>query len=347
MTTKTSHGDARPKRHDRAAFTLVELLVVIGIIALLVAVLLPALAGARRAAMAVKCLSNLRECGQALQLYAVNNRGYAVPIRAGGSPPQGNNTPGTDTSQAVPYDLYGWTYGTVDDAANNKTKDAAWWMNFIAKYCSSYRGGSGDATPAQVQLTRKGVFWCPSWDGPDWRQVTGYGMNYMVSLTPGHPKLNSNAGQPNIPCKEWLNVQLQKNGPYIEASGTWYKLSQITMPSQRCFLADSAALQLEAWKWPAAVPKNIQVLPPPQGAIPVLVNQSMYTGIDGQTTCDYYRHGIYPNRISYSSPIWGSGPAFDPNGGKTSYNILYFDGHAVTSNDRADIYRAVRMRWPG
>lgn len=60
-------------------FTLVELLVVIGIIAVLISVLMPALRQARRAALGITCASNLRECWLGFQLYANDNQG-AIPI---------------------------------------------------------------------------------------------------------------------------------------------------------------------------------------------------------------------------------------------------------------------------
>ena len=65
--------------HKRG-FTLVELLVVIGIIALLVSILLPALNRARQHAQTIQCLSNMRQIGAACMMYSNNNNGVIIPL---------------------------------------------------------------------------------------------------------------------------------------------------------------------------------------------------------------------------------------------------------------------------
>ena len=64
---------------QRHGFSLIELLVVIGIIAILIAILGPALSGARRQAKKVQCQTQLRELGHALQLYQNANGGWLYP----------------------------------------------------------------------------------------------------------------------------------------------------------------------------------------------------------------------------------------------------------------------------
>lgn len=93
-------ADGSHPRSRRAGFTLVELLVVIGIIAVLMGILLPALNKARQQAWRIKCLSNARQLGTAVHLYANENRSF-LPA----SNWDGGTTNGTWVNARV-----GWLY---------------------------------------------------------------------------------------------------------------------------------------------------------------------------------------------------------------------------------------------
>src|SRR5438128_399765 len=92
----------QPRHSSHRAFTLVELLVVLAIIALLIALLIPALNGVREHANRVKCMRILRGIGQAMRLYAYDNKNQYPRTRyADGAGPkyfQGDKEPDPFTS---------------------------------------------------------------------------------------------------------------------------------------------------------------------------------------------------------------------------------------------------------
>jgi prepilin-type N-terminal cleavage/methylation domain-containing protein/prepilin-type processing-associated H-X9-DG protein len=154
-------------RRVRRGFTLVELLVVVGIIAVLVSILLPSLSRARESAKQVQCLSNLRQLGNAFIMYTNENKGSFPRPGVGGTA----------------WVFEDWIYW--EDLPIRRLQDSA-----IGKYLSK---------PVTAN-----VFRCPSDDmnAHQNKYVYSYSANYMVCRLPekyfGNPY---GAGEQTTPLK--------------------------------------------------------------------------------------------------------------------------------------------------
>lgn len=126
----------------RGAFTLVELLVVIGIIAVLISILLPALNKARGQANKAKCLAGLRSLGQALSIYAAENKDRA-PI---GFVATQSATSGVDPDQLqFPLANYVW----FGNASNGNMRDNG--LGYLARARIVTRGPTAFYCPTETR----------------------------------------------------------------------------------------------------------------------------------------------------------------------------------------------------
>jgi prepilin-type N-terminal cleavage/methylation domain-containing protein/prepilin-type processing-associated H-X9-DG protein len=131
MKSQYDKSSSGPFRIGRGAFTLVELLVVIGILSVLISMLLPALGRARAQANTVKCLANLRSIGQAIQIYTNNHKGSYPYGYWDGVGPDGNKIPqpsagASDWAMLLMSSALGkggGTYGTQDGTDKLATQD--------------------------------------------------------------------------------------------------------------------------------------------------------------------------------------------------------------------------------
>jgi prepilin-type N-terminal cleavage/methylation domain-containing protein/prepilin-type processing-associated H-X9-DG protein len=153
-------------------FTLVELLVVIGIIALLISILLPSLNKAREAGRSVKCMSNLRQLSQATMMFA-NDHKFKMPGRGAGTPLIADPTTGgfrliTTAAEAqdnVAVDWIAWQRqidpldGQPNVGANNQNIS----LSGLARYLNiKEQTGVPAAAANSLSTSVEAVFVCPS-----------------------------------------------------------------------------------------------------------------------------------------------------------------------------------------
>lgn len=198
----------------RRAFTLVELLVVIGIIALLISILLPSLAVARQAAQTVACQSNLRQIGNAMMMYQVDNRGM-LPIGYFSGQSWDKQINGASTE---------WTVLLANTLINTGASYAA----------QAAAGGDGSGT--------RRIFYCPAvGDPPQVWNVTHYS---------AHPRLLVNLNN-NDGARGWGQARGVK-GASIKRSAeviVVFDGSLWDWGGQGDWLAAATADQLDAWRW--------------------------------------------------------------------------------------------------
>jgi prepilin-type N-terminal cleavage/methylation domain-containing protein/prepilin-type processing-associated H-X9-DG protein len=226
--------------NGRFAFTLVELLVVIGIISVLIGILLPTLNRAREAARQSKCLNNMRQITTATVMFAQENGGW-MPGRAGDgvcpfNPQGGNRSPygGTADPQS-PGDWIAWQR-KIDPVTGQASTGADQNITYsaLARYMSAkQRIHTTPEEANRIATTLEEVFICPSdnrfsrpADDPAKTYRYSYSMNDLFTCDKGSPpKIQASIGAPpDTPVNARFGFQF--NG----------KISSIRSPSERVLL---------------------------------------------------------------------------------------------------------------
>lgn len=202
----------RPERQFVHAFTLVELLVVVGIIAILTAILLPVLGKARESAQVVKCLSNLRQLGQGIHFYANDNKGWCTP-----------------TNQQIKYEPLMGFWIAVGSAPNQEFQ-VAWQQSSAGYFVKKWN----------INRPGANIWNCPTGPNPEGVWITPGGLwgNYGINQEIGGRALEFTS----YPRNSWRIKQLsgvnQPSEKYLLMDAGSYVIpqAQAKVPASNLYL---------------------------------------------------------------------------------------------------------------
>lgn len=310
------------KRSTSRAFTLVELLVVIGIIAVLISILLPSLTAARRAADRTKCLSNLRQISNAFFMYSNDNKGY------------------------FPRMFYRHYY-------NGSSYYERGWYDWISRYLlppgkelnQDWTGiesaNNRLISSSEIVNSNTVLRGCPSWIGmyranntstsfSSSNLVFGYSCNpFPFAPNDTQPYDPAAAAGGFINTMKRTDAYPSSAGAEIPGHGMFFKQSQYTHSAQRALLYDNihrntimSLASYTAWPYKPENPTGMAWLPAPD---------ALYLSLDFHRHPNPKKLGIIIN--TQSSQVKPTDP---------SMNLSYCDGHAEYTSVR-EVYRAIRF----